>query len=210
MKRYFKGILVAIMTVVGLILQGCGGTSGSGSGNVFDEARTTNSRGALPYASTSMANENILEDVDTEDYDLMTLIGMHKNLSTFAALAKMANLEMKLDNLEAVTMFVPTNKAFKDMPLEKFNMLTDPQNRAHLIRFVNRHILPSKVKAINLTNSKIIETAGEEEITVDGEMVGDVFYVGGAEVVKADIEASNGVIHIVNAVVEPNEDVLLD
>ncbi|WP_373058940.1 fasciclin domain-containing protein [Zunongwangia sp. H14] len=208
---YLKSVLVAFVTVVGLSLYGCGGTSGTGSADDnYEQGRTTNTLGALPYPATEMDYDNMFGGVDTEDYDIISLVGMDKNLSTFAALAKMANIDMKLDFTGPVTVFAPTNQAFQDMPLEKFNMLTDPSNKAQLARFIQRHILPSKVNAVDFNSSQAIETSSEEEITIDTEMSGNVIYVGGAEVVKSDIDAKNGIIHVVNSVVEPTRDVFAD
>lgn len=212
---YLKSVLIAFVTIIGASLYGCGGASGAGSGGMsdsnYEQGRTTNTLGVLPYPSTDMDNDNIFGNVDdTENYDILTLAGMDANLSTFAALAKMSNLDLKLNHTGPVTVFIPTNEAFLEMPLEKFNMLTDPKNRAQLAKFIQRHILPSRVTSINFNSSQAIETSSEEEITVDTEMSGNVIYVGGAEVVKSDIMASNGVIHIVNSIVEPTKDVFPD
>lgn len=212
---YLKSYLIAFVTIIGASLYGCGGTSGTGSGNMSDgnynQGRTTNTQGELPYPSTDMDYNNIFGNVnDTENYDILSLAGKDANLSTFAALAKMSNLELKLNQTGPVTVFIPTNEAFQEMPLEKFNMLTDPKNRAQLARFIQRHILPSRVTSIDFNSSQIIETSSEEEIIIDTEMSGNVIYIGGAEVVKSDIMASNGVIHIVNSIIEPTRDVLQD
>ncbi|MDT0676017.1 fasciclin domain-containing protein [Autumnicola musiva] len=207
-----KSILMAFVTILATSFYGCGGSSGTGSGSMSgnNQGRTTNTQGELPYAATDMDYENLFGNVDSEDYDLMTLAGMDQNLSTFAALAKMANMDTKLDFTGPVTMFIPTNEAFQNMPLEEFNMLTDPNNKAQLARFLQRHILPSKVNAIDFDSSQAIETASEEEITIDTEMNGNVIYIGGAQVVKSDIDASNGVIHVVNSIIEPTTDVFTD
>ncbi|MDT0645288.1 fasciclin domain-containing protein [Zunongwangia sp. F260] len=205
----FKTILVALVTVLGASFYGCGGASGTGgmSDGNYEQGRTTNTLGELPYPAADMDYDNMFGGVDTDDYDLMTLVGMDQNLSTFAALAKLANVDMKLDYTGPVTMFIPTNEAFQKMPLEKFNMLTDPSNRAQLGRFIQRHTLPNKVSAVNFNSSQAIETASEEEITVDTEAGGSLITIGGAQVIKSDIEASNGIIHVVNSVVEPTRDV---
>lgn len=76
-------------------------------------------------------------------------------------------------------------------------------------KFIRRHILPTEVPSIQFKDNQIIETASEEEITI-GTGIGDVIYVGGANIVKADIQASNGIIHIVDAVIEPTTDVIAD
>ncbi|MDT0686752.1 fasciclin domain-containing protein [Autumnicola psychrophila] len=209
---YLKTLLMAFVTVLSASFYGCGGASGTGgmSDGNYEQGRTTNTLGTLPYPATDMDNDNMFGNVDTEDHDIMTLVGMDQNLSTFAALAKMANMDLKLDYTGPVTMFIPTNQAFQEMPLEKFNMLTDPGNRAQLGRFIQRHVLPSEVSAIEFNSSQAIETASEQEITVETDMNGGVIYIGGAEVIKSDVNAANGIIHVVNSVVEPTRDVFND
>ncbi|MDT0643510.1 fasciclin domain-containing protein [Zunongwangia sp. F363] len=229
---YLKSVLVAFLTVVGASIYGCGGASSNSensnntydqsnsagstidgntmTGNETDQNNMTTSNAELPYPSSDMDYDNMFGGVDTKDYDILDLIGRDKNLSTFAALAKMANTGTKLNYTGPVTVFAPTNEAFEDMPLEKFNMLKDPNNKAQLSRFIQRHILPGKVSAIDFNSSQAIETSSEEEITIDTEMSGNVIYVGGAEVVKSDIDAKNGIIHIVSSVVEPTRDVFTD
>lgn len=176
-----KLLLVAFITVLGTSLQGCGGSS-----NYF------NSVG------------------DTENYEIITLAGMDQNLSTFTSLAEMSGIDFRLEFGEPVTAFIPTNEAFEQMPLEQYNALIDPNNRALLRSFLQRHILPNKVYAMQFNSTQAVETAAEEEITVTTGMSGNVIYVGGAQIIKSDIEASNGIIHIVNSIVEPTRDVFAD
>ncbi len=48
------------------------------------------------------------------------------------------------------TVFIPTNDVFRDMPQERFEELTDKRNRAALLRFVNRHVVPSEVSLADI------------------------------------------------------------
>ncbi|MDT0688443.1 fasciclin domain-containing protein [Salegentibacter sp. F188] len=207
-----KAILVATITILGTSFYGCGGASSTGgmSDGNYEQGRTTNTLGELPYPAADMDYDNLFGNADSEDHDITTLIGMNENFSTFAALAKMSNLDMKLDRTGPVTMFIPTNEAFQEMPLEQFNMLTDPDNRAQLGRFIQRHILPNKVSSVDFNSSQAIETSSEEEIVIDTEANGGVITIGGAQIIKSDIDASNGVIHVVNSIVQTSRDVFTD
>lgn len=180
-----KNAMIKIFSLLALFsfsLTGCGG-----AGNV-------------DYA-------NMYEDVDTENYDVMELVRMNDNLSTFAALADRVNLDLATEFTDGFTFFVPTNEAFENLPVDRYKELTDPANEAELTQFLRRHVLPQKVWANEFNESQAIETAVEEEITVRTGMNGEVSSVGGATIVKPDIEASNGVIHVVNSVVQPTSDV---
>lgn len=215
MKTLFsKSVLVAFITLVGASLSGCGGSAASAGSSADDASRQKEIAGTtveLPHPASDMDYDNLFGRIkDTENYDIMTLARMNQNLSTFATLAQMSNLDLKLDYTGPVTLFIPTNKAFNEMPSEQFNALTDPANKAQLARFIQRHILPNEVFSVDLNSSQAIETASEEEITVDTDMNGNIIYVGGAQVVKSDIDAANGVIHIVNSIIEPTRDVFAD
>lgn len=153
--------------------------------------------------STILANVD-----DTEQYDVLSLAKMDENLSTFVKLVDLSGLAASISMAKDYTIFVPTNNAFEQLTKEKYSELTDPKNKVELIKVLNRHILPNKVYSMDLEDSQVITTDGDEEITISKDGMGSSIYIGGATVIKADIKASNGVIHIVDAVIEPTRDVL--
>lgn len=154
---------------------------------------------------------NLFESVDeTENYDVLALARMEPGFSTFVELVEMSGLAPSFyatgELVEGdITVFIPTNEAFAEMPEEEFELLTDPANQAKLALFIQRHVLPNEVPSIQFQSNQIVETLVEEEIPVTTEMGGTQVYVGGAQIMKADIEASNGIIHVVNRVIEPGE-----
>ena len=153
---------------------------------------------------------DLFEGVDeTENYEVLDLARMEPGLSRFVELVDMSGLapsfEVAGEFGEGVTVFIPTNEAFAEMPLEEYNLLIDPTNRAKLVLFIQRHVLPNEVPSIQFNSSQIIETVTENEIPVSTEMDGNLVIVGGARIVKSDIEASNGIIHIVDGIIEPTE-----
>lgn len=145
---------------------------------------------------------------ETENYEALELAKMDDDLSTFVELVEMSGLDMSLEFADDFTVFVPTNKAFGEMDVERYEELTDPQNRAELAEFIKWHFLPNEVSSMRFSNTQVIETAGEEEIAVSTEMNGNVIYIGGAQIIKADIETTDGIMHIVNAVVQPTADIV--
>ncbi|MGB7393748.1 MAG: fasciclin domain-containing protein [Pricia sp.] len=160
--------------------------------------------------SAQSANEQILAGVESPgDYETIQLAQMDSNLSTFMNLVALSDFgaSWKLTD-EEHTVFIPTNQAFDEMSVEKYTHLTDPENKADLVRFVKYHFLPSKATQTDFDNADIIDTQSEDKITVTMDGTFGTVYVGGAKVIKS-MEASDGVVHIVNGVVNPNEEFLM-
>lgn len=143
---------------------------------------------------------------DTEDYDLLTLARANPNLSTFVELIEASGLVPSLQVAGPVTLFAPTNQAFMEMSEERLASLVQPENRAELIEILNMHFLPSEVSSLDFQSNSFIDRGEEEDIPVSVDMDGNVVYVGGAQIIKSDVEASNGILHIVNDIIETTEE----
>ncbi|MBN2447955.1 MAG: fasciclin domain-containing protein [Phycisphaerae bacterium] len=126
------------------------------------------------------------------------------SLKTFCKLVDAAGLAETLKGKGPYTVFAPTEEAFKTMGKEVDNLLK-PENKAKLERLLKNHIVEGQKTAADVKAMKSVKTlAGcELEITVEEEAV----MVGAAKVTKADMSASNGVIHLVDAVLTPVEKV---
>lgn len=154
-------------------------------------------------------NNEILAHVEEiANYDAMELARMDENLSNFVDLVELSGLDMSMEFADSFTVFIPTNKAFGEMEVGRFEELTDPQNRAELVEFIKWHFLPNEVSSMQFDSNQVIQTSGEEEITVSTDMDGNVIFIGGAQIIKSDIQTADGIIHIVDAVVEPNADIV--
>lgn len=148
---------------------------------------------------------------ETEEHDVLSLLKMEENLSTFVQLLEQSGLDVSLEFAGPVTVLAPTNEAFQEMSREKYQKLTDPENRVMLNRIIRAHILPRKVYMAEFDENQMIETSEGEEIPVEtagavspvGEPTSVV--IGGASIVKSDVEATDGVIHIVDEVIFPEE-----
>ncbi len=141
------------------------------------------------------------------NYEAIELAQMDRNLSTFMNLFALSGLgaSWKIAD-EEFTILIPTNAAFDEMSIDRWNHLTNPKNQTDLIRFVRYHFIPKKVLKRELKDDQIIETGVDEEIAVSASATFDTVYIAGAKIIKADIQASDGIIHIMNGVVEPNTD----
>jgi uncharacterized surface protein with fasciclin (FAS1) repeats len=99
------------------------------------------------------------------------------------------------------TVFAPTDDAFGKLPKGTVEDLLKPENKAKLVKILTYHVVPGKVMAadvVKLASAKTVE-GSEVKISVAG---GNV-KVDNANVVKTDINTSNGVIHVIDAVILP-------
>ncbi len=123
------------------------------------------------------------------------------SFKTLVAAVKAAGLVETLKGKGPFTVFAPTDEAFAKLPKGTVESLLKPENKEKLIAVLTYHVVAGKVMAkdvVNLTEAKTVQ-GSEVKITVkDGKVM-----VDGANVVKTDIETSNGVIHVIDAVILP-------
>ena len=113
-----------------------------------------------------------------------------------------AGLEETLRSPGPFTVFAPTDDAFAALPEGTVEDLLMPENQDQLVAILTYHVVPGTVMAADAAGSVVeLETAQGDFLTVDG--TGDGVTVNGANVVTADIEADNGVIHVIDAVIIP-------
>ncbi|MEM7670910.1 MAG: fasciclin domain-containing protein, partial [Pseudomonadota bacterium] len=100
------------------------------------------------------------------------------------------------------TVFAPTDDAFAALPAGTVESLLKPENKDKLVAVLTYHVVPGKVMSADLAGKKIEATTAQGS-TVDIDATGGGVRVDGANVVAADVEASNGVIHVIDAVILP-------
>ena len=97
-------------------------------------------------------------------------------------------------------MFAPTDAAFAALPAGTVEDLLKPENKDKLIAILTYHVVPGKVMSTDLTEGMTAATVNGAEVTITLEGGAKV---NGAVISTADIEASNGVIHVIDAVILP-------
>lgn len=166
-------------------------------------------------AFSAVAQEEVTYDKmfnnveETEEYDVVTLASMEENLSIFVRLIKQSGVENSIELTGPVTLLAPTNEAFQEMSREQFEELTDPANRNMLEKLIKDHILPRKVYMSEFKEEQVLETSDGEKIPVEtagavspvGESASVV--IGGAGIIKSDVEATNGIIHVIDGLIIP-------
>lgn len=123
------------------------------------------------------------------------------NFKTLAAALKAADLVGTLKGDGPFTVFAPTDAAFAKLPKGTVENLLKPENKAKLVSILTYHVIPGKLMAadvVKLSSAKTVQ-GSELKITVtDGKVM-----VDNANVTVTDIECSNGVIHVIDAVIVP-------
>ena len=124
---------------------------------------------------------------------------------SFTTLAKALQAAGLVDTLKGkgpFTVFAPTDEAFAKLPAGTLDELLKPENKAKLTRILTYHVVPGKVTAaqvVKMTNAKAV--SGD---TIHIKTSGKTVMVNDASVVKTDIAASNGVIHVIDTVIMPD------
>ncbi|MEK0162593.1 fasciclin domain-containing protein [Phaeobacter sp. A36a-5a] len=122
------------------------------------------------------------------------------DFSTLVAAVEAAGLVDTLKGDGPFTVFAPTDAAFAALPEGTVEELLKPENKDKLIEILTYHVVPGKVMSGDLVDDMKAATVQGSEITIDldsGVMVDE------AKVVTADIEAENGVIHVIDTVIMP-------
>jgi len=157
-----------------------------------------------------MSYEDMFQHVsDTESHSALDLLKQDDNFSTFIELLEHSGLEKSLKAQDEITIFAPTNQAFDQMRKEEYEKLRNPQNRGDLMRIISAHMVPRKIYANEFQSNQVLEsTDGNIEIQTSGQAGGampNAIVVGGAQIMRHDIEAGNGLIHVVNRIVRPDD-----
>jgi len=123
------------------------------------------------------------------------------SFTTLLAAAQAAGLADTLAKDGPFTVFAPTDEAFAKLGKDAIADLLKPENKAKLAGILKHHVVAGKVLAADAKKLKEAKTIAGT--TLGLRMDGDALRVGGAKVLSADIAASNGVIHVVDAVILP-------
>ena len=133
--------------------------------------------------------------------DIVDIAASNPDFSTLVAAVKAAGLVDALKGDGPLTVFAPTNDAFAKLPEGTVEDLLKPENKDKLIAVLTYHVVPGEVKAADVvTVDSATSLQGQDiQVKVEGEKV----MVDNAQVVATDIEASNGVIHVIDTVILP-------
>lgn len=187
---------------------------------------------AVAFAATITACNSTKTDSESQDSAMMDSTGMMENSSmmneegvevggammvptknivenaagssdhtTLVAAVQAAGLAETLSGTGPFTVFAPTNAAFAKVPKATLDNLMKPEMKADLAKILTYHVVPGALKAADLKDGQELTTVQGQKLIVsvkDGKVM-----VGGATVTIADVVSSNGVTHVIDAVLMP-------
>ncbi|MEL6492676.1 MAG: fasciclin domain-containing protein [Cyanobacteria bacterium J06634_6] len=139
------------------------------------------------------------EEVNTVEFTIAELTDNSDSFEILAAALAAADLTETLGSEGPFTVFAPTDDAFAALPEGAVEQLLLPENKDVLIQVLTYHVVPGALMSTDLETGNV-ETVEGSEVAVD---IADTVTVNNANVVVADVEASNGVIHIIDRVIIP-------
>ncbi|MCA1900368.1 MAG: fasciclin domain-containing protein, partial [Chloroflexi bacterium] len=141
---------------------------------------------------------------EPEPMDIVDTAIADGRFTTLVAAVQAAELVDTLKGEGPFTVFAPTDDAFAALPAGALDELLKPENKQQLTDILLYHVVSGKVMAADASNLTSAPTVLGKDIAVKADM-GNV-YINEAKVVIADIETSNGVIHVIDAVLLPPSD----
>jgi len=123
------------------------------------------------------------------------------SFNTLVAAVQAADLVDTLKGEGPFTVFAPTDDAFAKLPAGTVEDLLKPENKDKLTAILTYHVVSGKVMAKDVMAMKEAKTVNGESVMIS--MDADTVMVDNAKVVQADIECSNGVIHVIDTVILP-------
>ena len=176
--------LATLLCVAGLGLSGCGSDSGNGGMPPLSDAgsNTGDSRPSVPV-------------------DIVATAQAAGSFSTLVAALTAAELADVLKGPGPFTVFAPTDAAFAKLPAGTVESLLKPENKAQLQAVLKYHVVAGKVLAADVV--KLTSASTLEGSAVKVSVVGAGVKLNDSNVTQVDVMASNGVIHVIDAVLLP-------
>lgn len=137
----------------------------------------------------------------TTDKDIVEIAAENGNFETLVAAVKAAGLVETLQGEGPFTVFAPTDEAFAKLPEGTLESLLKPENKDQLIAILTYHVVAGKVPAEQVVTLESAETV--QGSSVDIAVHHGTVMVNDATVIATDIEAENGVIHVIDQVLLP-------
>ena len=152
------------------------------------------------FAAVSLAFGAIV--AQAAERDIVDTAAASDQFETLVAAVKAAGLVDTLKGDGPYTVFAPTDEAFAKLPAGTVENLLKPENKDQLVAVLTYHVVPGKIMSSDIAGKTAeVETAQGSKLSVDAT---DGVKVDNATVIAADIETSNGVIHVIDTVVLPN------
>lgn len=198
-------------------LASCGGTNEENAENELQEETKANP-GAYPDSryvqpNTPGAVPGVLDATTLNpglgghemmpSQTIVQNISSDPELTTMASVLRKAGLVDDLDGTGPYTILAPTNEAFEALPEGTIEDLMKPENKERLVEILKGHVIAGKTNAADLQDGNTLRTMANAPLKIAKKT--DQVMINGAEIEKADVISSNGVIHVINKVLVPAE-----
>jgi len=181
-KRFFTFLAVSLLTAT-----------------LFTACNNSSEKNPAQDTATKMTEQPVMETPK----DVVDIAIGSPDHSTLVTAVTAAGLVETLKGAGPFTIFAPTNAAFDALPAGTVTDLLKPENKTQLTNILTYHVVSGNVKAADLKDGQKVKTLLGEELTVsikDGKVM-----INGANVTTADLAGSNGVIHVIDAVLMPKK-----
>jgi uncharacterized surface protein with fasciclin (FAS1) repeats len=198
MKRSVRPWMSALVVVLTLLAAACGG--GEVTEPVVPEGGETQAGTVDTTCQVELpaAGEGSAEGMTDDPF--ATAASNNPALSSFAQAAQQAELVDPMNNLEAGTVFIPTNDAFAEIPQDEFNALL--ADRQRLARILTLHIVRGRLDAAALASMDSVQTVNGQDIALAVEN-GTLTVNGQARVICPNVRTANATVHLIDTVMMP-------
>ncbi len=152
-----------------------------------------------PLASNLTAASYIVVGSTSTNQDIVSIASSSDSFKTLTSLLQTAGLTSILQQPGQFTVFAPTDQAFAALPAETLQQLQQPENREVLIKILRYHVLSNQVTSSQLSSGEVNTFEGQP-INVQVDSATNKVSINDASVIQADVQASNGVIHVIDQV----------
>ena len=155
----------------------------------------------VAMSSLSSADSGECSKSKAPKHDIVDTAVKAGSFKTLAAALTAADLVETLKGKGPFTVFAPTDEAFAKLPKGTVENLLKPENKDKLVAVLTYHVVAGKVLAADVVKLKKAKTVQGSEVSIKVTKKG--VKVDAANVVKTDIECTNGVVHVIDAVILP-------
>lgn len=157
----------------------------------------------IPFnQAISLSTPAVAIGSEAQNKTVVEVVVADGSLKTFLAGLRAARLVETLIGEGPFTVFAPSDAAFAALGRETVKDLFEPEDRDKLIKVLNYHIVPGKIAASDLKSGDVKTLAGN---SVKIKVIPSIVMVNDAKVVRADIQAQNGIVHVIDKVMLPPE-----
>lgn len=194
LHKFFGG--VSILLITSALLGACG----DGGKAAIEKARQDSTRIADSIARLEAEAKRVQDSINALPKTIAQTAQLNSELGKLVAALQTAELAgmLEVEGSTSYTVFAPTDSA---LTVAKIDELMQPANKARLQNLLKLHIVESNMIAANLKDGQKLKAMAGYDIVVS--VKNGKVMVDGAEVIQSDIQASNGVIHIINGTMKP-------